>query len=330
VTSSNPAPPARYDGPVNTRMTADDQAVRISLRRHHPLVVLIAVLLAGGGAITLSAQGPPPPVGPAMAIPPALPALEKQVVPVYPPNAMAAGVQGVVRIEASISPEGQVAEGRVVQSIPLLDQTALDAVRQWQFAPVPGVRVVPITFEFRLTDAPLYEIGHRNSPSVPAWMPPDFAFVYYFECRDGSVRAETIPETLVEEANGQKRPRAWRPSSADLDQLFIKLISGGFFSSPAGVTVRDRRQPVQQLADRIVVEVIASKGQHVHTAGDSALHHELMVRSFGSWRILRWSEPIEKSDGDAAEAAALGAMVRELLARTAEEATPPERRSCLS
>jgi TonB family protein len=314
-------------------MTAGGLAIlkTSSRRRLQQRVVLIAVLIAAvlsgtGGAVNLGAQQPPLPVAPPA--PPALPALEKQVVPVYPSTAMAAGVQGVVRIEASISPEGRVAEARVVQSIALLDQAALDAVKQWQFAPVPGGRVVPITVEFRLTDAPVYDTNQRSSSPVPAWMPQDFAFVYYFECRSGSVRAETIPETVVEEANGQESRRSWRLSSADLDQLFVKLTSGGFFSAPAGVTVRDRR-PMQVLADRIVVDVVASKGQHVHPSSDQALHHELMVRHFGWWRILRWSEPIKKSDADAAEAAALGAMVRELLKRTAIDTTS-ERRSCLS
>jgi TonB family protein len=304
-----------------------------SLPRLQRIVVLIAAVLSAavlsvtGVAVTLAAQQPPLPVVPPA--PPALPALEKQVVPVYPSIAMAAGVQGVVRIDASISPEGRVAEARVVQSIALLDQAALDAVKQWQFAPVPGVRVVPVTVEFRLIEAPIYEVGQRSTSAVPAWMPQDFAFVYYFECRSGSVRAETILETVVEEANGEKSSRPWRLSSADLDQLFVKLTSGGFFSAPAGITVRDRRQPVQLLADRIVVDVVASTGQHVHTSPDPALHHELMVRHFGWWRILRWSEPINKSDADVEEAVALGAMVRELLKRTAIDTTR-ERRSCLS
>ena len=214
-----------------------------SRRRLQQRVVLIAVLIAGvlsatGVAVTLGAQQPPLPVAPPA--PPALPALEKQVVPVYPSTAMAAGVQGVVRIEASISPEGRVAEARVVQSIPLLDQTALDAVKQWQFAAVPAVRVVPVTVEFRLTEAPLYATGQRSSSPVPAWMPQDFAFVYYFECRSGSVKAETIPETVVEEANGEKSSRPWRPSSADLDQLFRKADLGRLL---LGTSRRHRARP---------------------------------------------------------------------------------------
>src|SRR6188768_440852 len=158
-------------------MTAGGLAIlEISSRRRlQRFVVLIAAVLSAvvlavpGVAVTLGAQQPPAPVAPLA--PPALPALEKQVVPVYPSNAMAAGVQGVVRTEASISPEGRVAEARVVQSIALLDNAALDAVRQWQFAPGAGVRVVPVTVEFRLIEAPIYDVGQRSTSAVPAWMP---------------------------------------------------------------------------------------------------------------------------------------------------------------
>jgi protein TonB len=55
--------------------------------------------------------------------------------PVYPPIAIAAKSQGVVIIEAIINKEGDVVDARVLRSQPLLDQAALDAVRQWKFTP---------------------------------------------------------------------------------------------------------------------------------------------------------------------------------------------------
>ena len=57
------------------------------------------------------------------------------VPPVYPPVAKEAGVSGVVIIEARIGADGGVEDARVLRSIPLLDQAALDAVRQWRFVP---------------------------------------------------------------------------------------------------------------------------------------------------------------------------------------------------
>ena len=70
----------------------------------------------------------------------------KNVNPVYPPDAQEAKVQGVVIIEARIERDGTVSRARVLRSIPILDDAAVDAVRQWEFTPtyLNGV-AVPIT-----------------------------------------------------------------------------------------------------------------------------------------------------------------------------------------
>ena len=60
----------------------------------------------------------------------------RDVVPVYPPRARAAGVRGVVLLEVTIATDGSVTNPRVLRSVPLLDQAAIDAVRQWQYEPV--------------------------------------------------------------------------------------------------------------------------------------------------------------------------------------------------
>jgi protein TonB len=80
----------------------------------------------------------------------------RDVKPIYPPIAQTARVQGVVIIEATIGPDGMVQVARVLRSIPLLDQAALDAVRQWQFTPsflngvaVPVIMTVTVNFELR-------------------------------------------------------------------------------------------------------------------------------------------------------------------------------------
>jgi TonB family protein len=77
----------------------------------------------------------------------------RDVKPVYPPIAREAGVAGVVIIEVRIGRDGAVEEAHVLKSIPLLDQAALDAVKQWQFvptlmngAPVPIMMTVTINF----------------------------------------------------------------------------------------------------------------------------------------------------------------------------------------
>jgi len=65
------------------------------------------------------------------------PKLLKRVEPIYPPIAVSAHVQGVVILEAIVDREGFVEQVRVLRSAnSLLDKSAIDAVRQWQYSPV--------------------------------------------------------------------------------------------------------------------------------------------------------------------------------------------------
>jgi TonB family protein len=69
------------------------------------------------------------------------------VKPEYSESARNAKAQGIVVLEAQIEPDGRVCNPRVVRSIPLLDQSAIDAVLQWRFTPAKrnGVAVPVIT-----------------------------------------------------------------------------------------------------------------------------------------------------------------------------------------
>lgn len=82
------------------------------------------------------------------------PVKTKDVAPEYPAIAKSARVGGTVQVEATIGPDGKVADARVVKSVPLLDQAALDAVKQWEYkptmvkgVPVPVVITVAINFQ---------------------------------------------------------------------------------------------------------------------------------------------------------------------------------------
>ena len=77
----------------------------------------------------------------------------KNVNPAYPQEAQEAKVQGVVIIEARIERDGTVGRARVLRSIPMLDDAAVDAVRQWEFtptllngAPMPVMMTVTVNF----------------------------------------------------------------------------------------------------------------------------------------------------------------------------------------
>ena len=80
----------------------------------------------------------------------------KDVPPVYPPLAQEARVQGVVIVEVRIDEQGMVGDVRTLRSIPLLDEAAIDAVKQWQYTPtllngvaVPVRMTVTVNFSLR-------------------------------------------------------------------------------------------------------------------------------------------------------------------------------------
>jgi protein TonB len=73
--------------------------------------------------------------------------------PAYPESARTAKVQDVVVLEAQIERDGRVCSTRVVRSIPLLDQAAIDAVLRWRFTParandvaVPVITTLTVNF----------------------------------------------------------------------------------------------------------------------------------------------------------------------------------------
>jgi len=57
------------------------------------------------------------------------------VAPLYPAAARLARIEGDVVLEALIDLQGNVVNLAVVRSVPLLDQAALEAVRQWRYEP---------------------------------------------------------------------------------------------------------------------------------------------------------------------------------------------------
>lgn len=65
--------------------------------------------------------------------------------PQYPIEANVAQIEGVVIAEVIIDETGRVTDARILRSIPLLDEAALQAVREWRFAPsIVDGRAVPV------------------------------------------------------------------------------------------------------------------------------------------------------------------------------------------
>ena len=58
-----------------------------------------------------------------------------QVKPLYSPQAKAAHIVGNVIMAIDIDKDGHVEDVRVVQGHPLLNQSAINAIRQWRYVP---------------------------------------------------------------------------------------------------------------------------------------------------------------------------------------------------
>jgi protein TonB len=105
------------------------------------------------GEIEAEPAPPPPPPAPVRAGHDIqAPVKIVHVAPSYPVIALSARVQGTVILDAIIGTSGRVESVRVLRSIPLLDEAALGAVRQWVFVPsrING-RLVPVALTVTVT-----------------------------------------------------------------------------------------------------------------------------------------------------------------------------------
>jgi periplasmic protein TonB len=77
------------------------------------------------------------------------PQVIKQVKPVYPDMARQAELEGVVLLLVGVDEFGNVIEATVLQSVPGLDQAAIDAVYKWKFKPAKQ-RDIPVPVRISL------------------------------------------------------------------------------------------------------------------------------------------------------------------------------------
>ncbi len=139
-----------------------------------PLV--LALLVALGGAASLQAQEEVLTAG-GEGVP--VPKKTKHVQPVYPAEALAQGIRGIVILDIVVDGRGKVAATSVLRSVAGLDEAAIAAARQWEYEPTKvdgkpvSVRLtVPITFSLALPrllrQAGVPELRQGVAPAFPA------------------------------------------------------------------------------------------------------------------------------------------------------------------
>ena len=74
--------------------------------------------------------------------------VKQRVSPSYPELARQTKISGTVKLEATISPSGQVKSVKVIGGHPLLAGAAEDALRKWKYEPAGGESTSVVEFHF--------------------------------------------------------------------------------------------------------------------------------------------------------------------------------------
>jgi len=148
------------------------------MRPAAPRPAALALLLVALLAAAALAQAPEQPLAAGSEGVP-VPKKTKHVQPVYPAEALAQGIRGIVILDIVVDVNGKVASTSVLRSVPGLDEAAIAAARQWEYEPTKidgkpvSVRLtVPITFSLSLPrllrDTGVPELRQGVAPSFPA------------------------------------------------------------------------------------------------------------------------------------------------------------------
>ena len=216
--------------------------------------------------------------------------LVTHVPPVYPTVALSAWVSGEVVLEATIGTDGRLGDLRVLRSIPLLDQAAIDAVRQWRFVPpmVSGSSApvrVPISVSFLLHGGSLpLPPASVQSPSLPR----DFAIDFGATCEDGSSVDFNTVTSMFERSWGPVSVRAHTFTNVGLLESIHRLIDkGGLMVDRTRLAQWPEVEPPFEISDSGVRVVLrAGRPGMIYLSPRQTRRYFLDVRMNGNWTRL--------------------------------------------
>lgn len=164
------------------------------------------------------------------------PRLVKKVDPVYPKEARKKRIEGVVILEATTDGEGNVVKAQVLRSKgPLLDQAAIDAVRQWKYEPFyikgkPHGLVFTVTVRFRLKekDTGEFDKGAVQAGEDKAIKPPKLIEkmdpVYPEEARQSRVQGVVVLRVRINKEGLVKRIMIMRSENGLLNKPAMDAV----------------------------------------------------------------------------------------------------------
>ena len=150
--------------------------MRIAQRTASAATSALVVLLALAGAAAQARAQEEPLTAGGEGVP--VPKKTRHVQPVYPAEALAQGIRGIVILDIVVDGKGKVAATSVLRSVAGLDEAAIAAARQWEYEPTKvdgkpvSVRLtVPITFSLALPrvarQAGIPELRQGVTPAFP-------------------------------------------------------------------------------------------------------------------------------------------------------------------
>jgi protein TonB len=156
VSESRPEIPAPVDPPTGVAPATADQTIAASTVNRMIAVERGSGLIERPGRVESAPTAPPiarSPVRPHSGV--QTPRKIVDVAPKYPALARESHTEGLVILDVIIDENGNVTSTRVLKSVTLLDQAAIEAVRQWKFTPTrlngePIPIVMTVTVSFRL------------------------------------------------------------------------------------------------------------------------------------------------------------------------------------
>jgi TonB family protein len=193
--------------------------------------------------------------------------LIRQVSPVYPPLAKTAHISGIVLLHAMIGKDGMVEDLQYVSGPPLLMESAMKAVRQWQYKPTL-LMGEPVAVE--TTISVVYTLRGKDSNATESGAPGSSA-----EARSSS--SQDVP----------------KDASTSQDAATEGDRAGISAPKPGPVSIGDRVAAATLIHQ--VAPVYPTKAKKQHIAGTVLLH--AIITKDGTIRALEYvSGPPELKD----------------------------------
>lgn len=78
--------------------------------------------------------------------------VERRVAPMYPELAKRMHIEGTVRVQVTVAPDGSVTQAKAVSGNKMLAPAAEDAIKKWRFEPGTAVSTESIAVDFEVND----------------------------------------------------------------------------------------------------------------------------------------------------------------------------------